>query len=203
MSKKTLKFDNFEVNKGEFHVSKQPIALHLVNVNQILISEKLKHSDKDFKYFIGYKDDNIIRPLCIILPQMSGYVKYFGGGGKNLSFMIKDDSVLIKYNENRDNIKKTLNIKFHSMPVYDEKYIKVKVKEFNGVVNTNVLDDEVPKEGVHHAFIACISIDSVMKMDKKNYPQVYLEECKYKIKKKKMPEFISAELVSDSSADSE
>ena len=61
------------------------------------------------------------------------------------------------------------------MPVYDEKYIKVKVKEFNGVVNANFLDNEVPKESVHHTCIACISIDSVMKMEKKNYPQVYLE----------------------------
>ena len=71
MSKKTLKFDDVEVNKKEFHASKQPIALNLVNVSQILISEKFEHSDKGFKYFIGYKDDNIIRPLCIILLQMS------------------------------------------------------------------------------------------------------------------------------------
>ena len=63
MSKKTLKFDNFEVNKKEFNVSKQPITLNLVDVYQILISDKIKHSDSGVKYFIGYKDDNIIRPL--------------------------------------------------------------------------------------------------------------------------------------------
>ena len=77
MSKKTLKFDNIEVDKKEFHVSKQPIALNLVNVNQILISDKFKHSNTDLKYFIGYKNDNVIRPLCITLPQMSGYIKCF------------------------------------------------------------------------------------------------------------------------------
>ena len=146
MSKKTLKFDNVEVNKKEFHACKQPIALNLVNVNQILISGKFEHSDKRYKYFIGYKDDNIIRPLCIILPLMSGYIKYFDNGGKNVSFIIKDDSVLIKYNEIWNQIKKILSIKFHSIPVYDEKYIKVKVKEFNGVVNTNFLDDEISKK---------------------------------------------------------
>ena len=69
------------------------------------------------------------------------------------------------------------------MPVYDEKCIKAKVKSFSGVVNTNFGGNKVPKEGVHHTYIACISIDSIMKTEKKNYLQVYLEECKYKIKK--------------------
>ena len=82
MSKKTLQFDNVEVNKKEFHASKQPSALNLVNVNQILISDKFEHSDKGFTYFIGYKYHNIIRPLCVILPQMSGYIKYFDKGEK-------------------------------------------------------------------------------------------------------------------------
>ena len=100
-----------------------------------------------------------------------------------MSFMIEDDSVLVKYNEIWNKIKKTLNLKFHSISVYDKKYIKAKVREFNGVVTKNFWGDKVPKEGVHHAFIAYISIDSVMKMEKKNYPKVYLKECKYKIKK--------------------
>ena len=94
--------------------------------------------------------------------------------------MIEDDSILVKYNETWNNVKNTLNIKFHSMPVYHEKYIKAKMKEFNGVVNTNFWGDNIPKEGVHHSCIACISINSVMKMEKKNYPQVYLEECNMK-----------------------
>ena len=118
-------------------------------------------------------------------------------------FLIKDDNVLDKYNEIWNKIKKTLNIEFHSMPVYDEKYIKAKVREFNGVIKTNFLGDEIPKENVHYACIACITIDSVMKMEKKNYPQVYLEECKYKIKKIKMPEFIDIKVESASSSDSE
>ena len=59
------------VNKREFYASKQAIALNLVNTNKIVVSDKFKHSDDGFKYFIGYYDD-LIRPLCIILPQMSG-----------------------------------------------------------------------------------------------------------------------------------
>ena len=87
----------------------------MVNVDQIVLSDKLKHNDDGFNYFIGYKEDDIVEPLCIILPQMSGYIKYFENGGKNMSFVTKDDDVLDKYNEIWNMIKKTLNIKFHSM----------------------------------------------------------------------------------------
>ena len=99
MSEKTLKFDNIRVNKKEFHKSKQPINLDLVNVNQIVVSDKFRHSDDGFKYFVGYKKGEMIKPLlCIILPQMSGYIKYFENDVKNMSFVIKDDDVLDKYN---------------------------------------------------------------------------------------------------------
>ena len=117
--------------------------------------------------------------------------------------MIENDNVLVKYRDTWNKIKKALGIKFHSQPVYDAKYMKAELKGFNGVVNTNFLINEVPKEGFHYACIACIGIDSETKMEKKNYPQVYLEECKYKEKKIKMPEFIDVELKSDSSSGSE
>ena len=100
MIEKTLKIDNIRVNKKEFHKSKQPIHLDLRNVDQIVMSDKFKHNDDGFEYFIGYKEGEIVKPLCIILPQMSGYIKYFENGGKNMSFVIKDDDVLDKYNEN-------------------------------------------------------------------------------------------------------
>ena len=110
MSEKTLKFDNIRVNKKEFHKSKQPINLDLINVDQIVISDKFKHSDDGFKYFISYKEGEIVKLLCIILPQMSRYIKYFENSGKNMSFVIKDDGVLDKYNEIWNKIKNTLNI---------------------------------------------------------------------------------------------
>ena len=117
--------------------------------------------------------------------------------------MIKDDDVLDKYNEIWHKIKEELNIKFHSMPVYDKKYIKAEVREFSGVVKTNVLGDEVPKENVHYTCRVCITIDSVMRMKKKNYPQVHLEECKYKTKKTKISKFINTQLESDSESELE
>ena len=137
MSEKTLKFDNIEVNKTEFHESKQPIDLNLVDTDKIVISDKFKRSDDGFKCFIGYKEDDIINPLCIILTQMSGYLKHFEKSEKNMSFMIENDIVLVKNNKNWNEIKNKLGINFHSQPIYDEKYIKTKLKEFSDVVNTN------------------------------------------------------------------
>ena len=75
------------------------------------------------------------------------------------------------------------------MLVYDEK--------------TNFLGDEVPKESVDYTYIAFLSIDSIMRMEKKNYPGIYLEECKYKMKKTKMPKFIDTELESESESESD
>ena len=95
--------------------------------------ERVKQSGKGVEYLIGRTHDDIIRPLCVVLPQMSGYIKYFENGGKNMSFRIEDDSVLVKYNDIWNKIKGLLGIKFHSKPVYGEKHIKTKVKAFNGL----------------------------------------------------------------------
>ena len=104
------------------------------------------------------------------------YYLIFENGEKNMYFVIKDDNVLDNCDEIWDRIKETLSIKFHSTPIYDEKYIKARVREFNGVIKINFLSDEVPKEKEHYTCIGCITIDSVMRMEKKNYPLVYLEE---------------------------
>ena len=85
MGGKTLKFNNIKVNEKEFHKSKQAIELDLVVTGTIVVSDKFKHSEEGFKYFIGYQEDEIVKPLCITLPQMNGYIKYFDNGGKNMS----------------------------------------------------------------------------------------------------------------------
>ena len=68
-------------------------------MDQIIVSDRFKYSDDGFKYFIGYQEGEIVKSLCIILSQMSGYTKYFENGGKNKSFVVKYDNVLDKYNE--------------------------------------------------------------------------------------------------------
>ena len=155
MNEKTLKFKNIRVNKKKFHKSKQPVDLASVNVDQIAISGKFKHSDEGFKYFIGYKEGEIVKPLCIILPQMNGYIKYFENGSKNMSFFIKGDDVLYEYNEIWDKVKEKLNIKSYSEPIYDKKYIKAKVREFDVVIKTNFLRNKVPKKIMCFTCIAC------------------------------------------------
>ena len=167
-----------------------------------MLSIKFNHNENGHKYFIGYQEGEIVRPLCIILPQMTGYIKYFENGGKNMSFMIKDESVFDKYTKIWDTIKNKLNVKFHNEPIYDQTYIKTKVRECDGVIRTNFLDNSVPKEDMHYTCIACITIDSVMRMDEKHFPQVYLEECIFKVKKIQMSKFIDDEIDSDSDSDS-
>ena len=138
LGEKTLTFNNIRLNKKQFHKSKQSTDLKSVNVDQIIVCDKFKNSDKGFKYFVVYQEDEIVKPLCIILPQMSGYIKYFENCDKNMSFFIKDDEVWEKYKEIWDKIKNKLNIKFHSKAIFDGKRIKTKVRKFDGVVKTKL-----------------------------------------------------------------
>ena len=134
---------------------------------------------------------------------MNGYIRYFENGGKNMSLSIKNNEVWEKYEDIWNVIKNKLNIKFHSQPIYENKYLKAKVRGFGGNIKTNFLGNNPPKENTYYTCIAYITIDSVLKMNKKNYPQVYLEECKYKVKKIHTPRFINIELESDSESDTE
>ena len=129
-----------------------------------------------------------------ILPQMNGYIKYCENGRKNMSFLVKNSEVWEKYEEIWNVIKS------HSQPIYENKYLKTKVREFDGTIKTNFSGNNIPKENTYYTCIACITVDSVMKMNKKNYPQFYLEECKYKAKKINTPRFINTELELDSAS---
>ena len=91
-------------------------------------------------------------------------------------------------------IKSLLDVKFHSQPIYDGKYIKTKVKTFSNTINTLFSGDEIPKERILYGCISVICIDSVLRTDKKSYPHVYLEQCKYKIKKRELVNFIDHEV---------
>ena len=146
MSERALKFNNIRLNKKEFHKFKELIDLISVNVDQIVVSDKFNHNNENFKYFIGYQEGGIVKPLCIILSQMSRYIKYFENGGKSMSFFIKDNKVWEEYQQICDMIKDKLSIKFHSEPVYEYKYLKAKVREFDGVIKTNFLGNDMPKK---------------------------------------------------------
>ena len=94
---KTLVFNDVEVSKKDFYDAKKAIPLNLVDINNIIISNRVKNNNETSKYFTSFmRDIDVISPLCVVLPQMRGYIKYFENGGKNLSFKIEDEDVYIK-----------------------------------------------------------------------------------------------------------
>ena len=144
---KTLVFNDVEMTKKDFYDAKKAIPLNLVDINNIVVSNKVKNNNETSKYFIGYLNDiDDVNPLCIILAQMDGYIKYFENGGKNMSFKIEDDEVYIQYNQIWNKIEELLGVKFYNEPIYEDKYIKTKVKTFSSVINTLFSGDEIPKD---------------------------------------------------------
>ena len=133
---------------------------------------------------------------------MSGYIKYFDNGGKNMSFVTDDEEVYGKYDEIWNVVKSLLKLKFAASPIRDDKYILAKFKIFKEknitTFNNNII---IPMEKNHYICFPAIDIDSVLKIDKKAYPQTYLEECKYKLKKRKLTSFIDSEIIDDDSDD--
>ena len=147
MSAKNINFDDKKINKSNFYKNKKLFSLNEIDVNKILVSKKESYGTKNsLKYFIGDNDGDVIRPLSIILPQMIGYVKHFGGN-KTMSFKVSDNKLLKKYNKIWERIGNLLAIEFYSEPVYGDvnKYIKTKIKMYGDRVNTNFQGKKVPK----------------------------------------------------------
>ena len=205
MSLRKIKFGNKEVNKKEFYLSKQAISLDSVDLNKIVVSKKWKINDITYKHICGYKhicrylNNDTIQPLCVILPQMDGYIKYFDDGGKNMSFVTDDEKIYKKYNEIWEVIRNLLKIDFTVNPVRDDIYLVAKLKLFNTINRTFNNNNYIPIERNHYICIPVIDIDSVLKIDKRAYPQAYLEQCKYKLKKRKIVNYIDDEIIDEDS----
>ena len=84
MSLKKIKFGYKEVNKKDFYSLKQAILLDSVDLDKIVVSNKLKINEATLKYLCGYLNNDFVQPLCVILPQKSGYIKYFDNDNKNV-----------------------------------------------------------------------------------------------------------------------
>ena len=132
MSSQKIKFGDKEVDKKAFHSSKEAILLDSVDLSKIVVSSRRKLNDTTYKYFCGYLNNDttwssssecIIKPLCVILPQMNGYIKYFDDGGKNMSFVTDDEKVYEKYDEIWNVVKELLKLKFAASPIRNDKYI--------------------------------------------------------------------------------
>ena len=190
MSSRKIKFGYKEIDKKEFYLSKQPISLNSVDLSKIVVSSKWKISDTKYKYFCRYLNNDFIQSLCDILPQMRGYIKYFDDGGKNKSFVTDNKKIYEKYNEIWEVIRKLLKLKFTVSPIRDDKYIIAKSKIFINLNITTFTNNVIPEENTRYTCISAIDIDSVLKIDKKSFPQAYLEQCKYKLKKRKRSRYI-------------
>ena len=131
---------------------------------------------------------------------MNGNIKYFDDGGKNMSFVTDDEEIYEKYNEIWEVVRKLLKLTFTAGPVRDDKYIVAQLKIFNRINRTTFTDNPVPIEKNHYTCIPAIDIDSVLKIDNKRaYPQAYLEQCKYKLKKRSVVNFTDDEIIDEDS----
>ena len=200
MSLRKIKFGNKEVNKKEFYLSNQAISLDSVDLNKIVVSKKWKINDTKYKHICGYLNNDTIQPLRVILPQMDGYIKYFDDGGKNMSFVTDDDKIYKRYNEIWEVVKNLLKIDFTVNPVRDDIYLVAKLKIFDRINRTIFNNNNyISLERNYYICIPVIDIDSVLKIDKRAYPQAYLKQCKYQLKKKKIVNYIDDEIIDEDS----
>ena len=200
MSLRKIKFGNKEVNKKNFYSSKQAISLDSVDLNKIVVSKKWKINDTTYKHICGYLNNDTIQPLRVILPQMDGYIKYFDDSGKNVSFVTDDEKINKKYNEIWEVVRNLLKIDFTVNPIRDDIYLVPKLKIFDRINRTTFNNNNyIPMERNHYICIPVIDIDSVLKVDKRAYPQAYLKQCKNKLKKRKIVNYIDDEIIDEDS----
>ena len=131
---------------------------------------------------------------------MDGYIKYFDDGGKNIPFVTDDEKFYKKYNEICEVIRNLLKIDFTVNPVRHDIYLVAKLKIFDRINRTTFNNNYyIPMERNHYICIPVIDIDSVLKIDKRAYPQAYLEQCKYKLKKRKIVNYIDDIIIDEDS----
>ena len=203
-------FDDRKIKNNIFYRSRKPFNASDIDVNKIAISKEVVYRTKNsLKCFAGFIDeDHVIRPLLLKLPQMIGYLKEFDHS-MTMPSRVDDSKLFKKYCKIWKTIKPLLGIEFDSEPVYGDtdSYIKTKVKMYHNKVNTNFQGKETPKGDSSYRCLSLIMLDSVVKVRKKYYPQVFLKECKYVKRKNKMFNYSSSDddegLYSESDSDSD
>ena len=171
MSGRNINFNDKKIKKSDFYKNKKINKIDDINVNNMLVSKKEPCGTKNsFKYFIGYNDNDIIRPLCIRLPQMTGYVRKFNENS-TMSFRVEDKQLLKNYNKIWEKIEKLMKIDFESKPVYGDddgdKYKKAKIRTYEKSIITNFHNKKMPKEKASCKCLSIIMVDSVIKANKK------------------------------------
>ena len=198
MSDLSIIFDDKKFQKNIFYRSRKSFNASDTDNNKIVISKRVVYETKNsLKYFTGYIDaDGVIRPLLLKLPQMIGYLKEFNDS-MTMSLRVDDSKLFKKYCKIWKTIKGLLGTEFESEPVYGDTdfYIKTKVKMYDDKVNTNFQGKETPTgDSFYYKCLSLIMLDSAVKVVKKYYPQVFLQECKYVKRKNKMFNYINDDL---------
>ena len=173
MNGKNIIFNHEKIKKSNFYKNTKLSKIDETDVDKILVSKGEPHGIKNLlKYFIGYNDDGAIRPLCIKLPQMIGYVKHFDSN-KTMSSKVIDNKLLKKYAKIWERVSSLMNIEFDSESVYvdNDKCIKTKIKWYGDKINTNFQDKKIPKEDASYKCLSLVMLDSVIRVNKKHYPQ--------------------------------
>ena len=139
MSGKNINFNDKKIKKSISYKNKKIYSTDDIDVNNILVSKKESYGTKNsLQYFIGYNDNDNIRPLCIRLPQMTGYARKFDENA-TMSFIVKDKQLLKKCTKIWETIEGLMKINLESKLVYgdDNKYIKTKIKTYADSIITN------------------------------------------------------------------
>ena len=176
-----MNFGDKKIKKSLFYKNKKLFNIDDKDANKTLVSKKEPYgTNKWTKCFIGYCDNDVIRPLCIMLPQMITYVKCFDSN-KTMYFKVSHKKLLKKYIKIWEKISSLVGKKFDTEPAYRDidKYMKIKIKSYGGNVNTNFKCKKISKENTSCKCLSLIMSDLVIKVNKKYSSQTPLEECNY------------------------
>ena len=176
---------------------KKAIDINEADVEEIVLSHLKSYGKDSSKYFIGYrrKDNAFSSLLCVKLPQIVAYIKYFDKNSKYMNLLANDEKILKKYSDIWNEIKSLIKKEFNSEPVYNDKYIKTKIKIYNDKVYTNFQHNKIPKDNEYCACLSVILLDSIfVNSNKEYYPQIFLEECKHAMKDRKIKNTINEDL---------
>ena len=194
-----MKFEEKEIAKEKFYAAKKPIKIWNVNVGNT-VNSKLNTTKTNSKYLIGIKFDKAIRPSVLIMPKMSGYVKRFKVEdkiNKLMCFCIDDEKLLEKYKAIWTRNWDIRNFVLDAVPVYDDRYLKTKIRTYHDKVYTNFCGLNLPEDDIECEFFTVMSIGSLLVYGKKYYLLVFLDNCANKIVNKKMAEYLDENFFED------
>ena len=151
MSTSSINFNDKKIKKSDFYNKNKKISnIDDIDVNEILVSKKEQYDKyNSFKYFVGYNDNDVIRPLYLFISQTTGYINKFDKNKITMSLMIKDIQLLKNYNKIWKKIEKLMKIDFNTKTTYgddDDKYIKTRIKTYKDSITTNFYNKNGPKK---------------------------------------------------------